>query len=443
MSVPMSTVKGPYFLMVPQERGDEAWERLSPAAFKIWYRVVRLTIGWCDKDEQGDWIRRDEAIISFADFRRADGLSSRNTIRDAIRELIDKGFLQVIAHKAETGEWSASTFTLQDTGGRSKYDPLPRILHLPQKGVGQNMTQGWVRNGPRGGSEIPLPKSSQPSPEQGPRDPLERVERKKEEEDIRLTSYAADAAVDTVDTFVDNSEEEDDAQEDLAGLAERLGAPDGRSPAAGPDETTPPPASDPPSPAESEEDQALLDEKREKEQDLIAQLAEPNLPRFQRRPLEFALHACRTSMAELEERLAHSHTHEATPGPRLHESPEQAPPAPEPEQASDEPEPMTYEEFQQSADDEPDEARAELPEVEWRKQLFGAICDLWQMDWHTLNKNERKRMNEAVLLLWQSKIFPDQFKQMPAIYRSIISNNGALTYMALANHASEIKPYLA
>jgi len=103
------------FLAVPRDRGDEACMLLSPIAFKVWYRICRLTRGWS----------REEALISYTDFMRACGIKDRHTVSAAIKELIKKGFARVVQNIANTGRHFTSAYSLIDTPSGNIPLPFP------------------------------------------------------------------------------------------------------------------------------------------------------------------------------------------------------------------------------------------------------------------------------------------------------------------------------
>jgi hypothetical protein len=119
-ATPQSTVITPPpfvpFLAVPQKLGDEACRVLSPTAFKLWYHITRLTRGW----------RRDEAAISYDEFKRACCIKATSTISKALKELVSKGFIKAIKHTAARGRRLTSSYSLLDALAQ----PAP-IAHPP------------------------------------------------------------------------------------------------------------------------------------------------------------------------------------------------------------------------------------------------------------------------------------------------------------------------
>ena len=91
------------FLAVPRRCGDDACKLLSPMAFKLWYRITRMTRGW----------QREEAAISYDDFKHACGIKASSTISRALKELLNKGFIAASKHVAERGKrFSSTTYSL-------------------------------------------------------------------------------------------------------------------------------------------------------------------------------------------------------------------------------------------------------------------------------------------------------------------------------------------
>ncbi|HEY7123205.1 MAG TPA: helix-turn-helix domain-containing protein [Ktedonobacterales bacterium] len=90
------------FLAVPRKRGDEACANLSPRAFKVWYHITRMTCGW----------HREEAAISYSEFKRACGIKASTTISAAIKELVSKGYVQVVKDASAGGWHLASIYSL-------------------------------------------------------------------------------------------------------------------------------------------------------------------------------------------------------------------------------------------------------------------------------------------------------------------------------------------
>jgi hypothetical protein len=149
------------FLAVPRDRGDEACEVLSPVAFKVWYRVTRMTRGW----------QRETATISYNEFKRACGIKDSHTISAAIKELESKGFITVTRHMGENGRRFTSTYALQNApAGHPPAAPRPSA---PRSEKGGEFSQQARGNTPATrpmkaatpGEIPPVPPACQPAPQ--------------------------------------------------------------------------------------------------------------------------------------------------------------------------------------------------------------------------------------------------------------------------------------
>ncbi len=205
---------------------------------------------------------------------------------------------------------------------------------------------------------------------------------------------------------------------------------------------------------ELQEINALLAEKRAKEERLLAQLAQKDLPRFQRRPLEFALKSCRATIAQLEQDFAYRHSQlTASPVPWLQEEPSAREnlPAPKPEQASVEIEESPTEEPAPPAQDECDQAKAEaapaepppeLTKEQWHRGIFEALCEAFSISMQTMSEPTRKMLNGACKQLRETGILPDQIVTLKRYYHHTF-RDAACTPPALAKQAYLLKPMLA
>lgn len=93
------------FVPVPTFCGEKACAELSPIAFKVYYHIVRMTRGWK---------QRDEAPISYEQFKEACGLRSIGQISEALKELVSKGFIAVFKHTGPYGGQATFSYFLLD-----------------------------------------------------------------------------------------------------------------------------------------------------------------------------------------------------------------------------------------------------------------------------------------------------------------------------------------
>lgn len=210
------------FLAVPRDRGDEACAVLSPVAFKIWYRITRLTYGW----------NRDEALISYNDFMRACGIKDRHTVSAAITELINKGFARVVKHITETGRHLVSSFSLIDKPSGNNPLPITPPFSLPTKGVVEKIHQGSVVKSTTPSGKNPVPAPRQPAPAAAPREAIETlietsIEKEEIASDVQGNLDVAPSArtseeVRREDVLTLRSEEEEDASLEPAEQRARL-----------------------------------------------------------------------------------------------------------------------------------------------------------------------------------------------------------------------------
>ncbi len=123
------------FLAFPLYCGEKACAELSPVAFKVYYYIARMTRGW----------KRDEAAISYEQFKDACGLKANSTISKALKELASKGFIAICKHGCRP-----SSYVLLDVAGRTR-----RAASAP-------------RSGPAGTPVVPPKGARQTPPSQDP-----------------------------------------------------------------------------------------------------------------------------------------------------------------------------------------------------------------------------------------------------------------------------------